>query len=233
MHAHADVLDTGEPLVLTNKSPVKTRDGRPPVCLDIETDGLSPTIIWQFGVYDPATDSHQAFIERNHPEDPEPVLEAFVTWFIANHSDRTVLTWNGHSFDYRYIEQFLEQYLPEYTDAWADVWTYDLYKWAVRDRNALLPGRTNKLTHVARALGYDGNGTGLTGAQTAAAYQEFMRNPEQPDAEPDWDRHRAYCADDCRALWHVYRAITDATRRDMTDSGTSGAAGQQAGLTDF
>jgi len=233
MHAHADVIETGEPLVLTNKTPLKTRDERPPLCLDIETDGLSPTIIWQFGVYDPATDSYQAFVETDTPTEPTHVLEAFLTWFIANHSDRTVLTWNGHAFDYRYIAQFIQQYLPEYVDAWGDIWTYDLYKWAVRDGNALLPGRTNKLAHVARALGYDGSETGLTGAQTAAAYQEFMRNPERPDSEPDWERHKAYCEDDCRALWHVYHAITDAARRDMTDSGTRGAAGQQAGLTDF
>ena len=233
IHAHADVIDTGEPIVLTNKTPVKTRDDRPPICLDIETDGLSPTIIWQFGVYDPATDSYQAFIEKHHPKDPKPVLDAFITWFIANHQDRTVLTWNGYNFDYPHISRFLEQHLPEYAEPWDDVWTYDLYKWAVRDGNALLPGRTNKLDHVARALGYESAGTGLTGAQTAATYQEFMRNPASPAAEPDWDRHRAYCEDDCRALWHVYRTIRNATRRDMTDSGTDGATGQQAGLTDF
>ncbi|MFD1562398.1 ribonuclease H-like domain-containing protein [Haloarchaeobius amylolyticus] len=233
IHAHADVIDSGEPLLLTNKTPVKTRDDRPPVCLDIETDGLSPTIIWQFGVYDPATDSYQAFTEKQHPTNPKPVLEAFITWFLATHGDRTVLTWNGHGFDYRHITQFLHQYLPEYVDAWDDVWTYDLYKWAVRDGNALLPGRTNKLAHVARALGYDSAGTGLTGAQTAAAYQEFMRDPDSPEREPDWDRHEAYCEDDCRALWHVYQAITDATRRETTDSGTGGADGHQAGLTDF
>ena len=233
IHAHADVINSGEPIVLTNKTPIKTRDDRPPLCLDIETDGLSPTIIWQFGVYDPATDNCQAFIEKQRPNDPKPVLEAFITWFIANHNDRTVLTWNGHNFDYKHITQFLEQHFPEYVEAWHDIWTYDLYKWAVRDKNALLPGRTNKLDHVARALGYESAGTGLTGAQTAAAYQEFMRNPDSPAAELDWERHRAYCEDDCRALWHVYQEITNAKRRDMTDSGTSGATGQQAGLTDF
>jgi predicted RecB family nuclease len=233
IHAHADVINSGEPLVLTNKTPVKTRDGRPPLCLDIETDGLSPTIIWQFGVYDPATDNYEAFIEKQQPTNPKPVLEAFVTWFIANHRDRSVLTWNGYNFDYPHITQFLEQHLPEYVEPWEDVWTYDLYKWSVRDGNALLPGRTNKLNHVARALGYDSTATGLTGAQTAAAYQEFMREPDSPASELDWDRHRAYCEDDCRALWHVYQAITNATRRDMTDSGTGGATGQQTGLTDF
>jgi hypothetical protein len=230
MHAHAEVIASGEPLVTTNKTPVKSRDGRPPLCLDIETDGLSPTIVWQFGVYDPDTDEYRAFLETEDPTDPAPVLAEFITWFLANHAERTVLTWNGHGFDYRYIEQFLRQHAPEYAAAWADVWTYDLYKWAVRDGNALLPGRTNKLDHVARALGYESAETGLTGAQTAAAYQEFMRDP---DAEPDWERHRAYCEDDCRALHFVYEEITNATRRDTTDSGAGGADGRQAGLTDF
>ncbi|MFP8888557.1 ribonuclease H-like domain-containing protein [Natrialbaceae archaeon A-CW2] len=233
IHAHAAVIDSSEPLVLTNKTPVKTRDGRPPLCLDIETDGLSPTIIWQIGVYDPAADSHQAFIERTDPSDPAPVLEAFITWLLANHRDRTLLTWNGHRFDYRHLRQFLDRYHPEYVEPWDGLWTYDLYEWAVRDGNALLPGRTNKLDHVARALGYEPDETGLTGAQTAAAYQRFMRNPNDSASEPDWERHRAYCEDDCRALWHVYRAITEAPRRDMTDSGSGGADGRQAGLTDF
>jgi Helix-hairpin-helix motif. len=94
IHGHADVIESGEPLVLTNKTPIKTRGNQPPVCLDIETDGLSPTIIWQFGVYDPASDTHQAFIEKHNPKNPETVLEAFITWFIANHGNRTVLTWN-------------------------------------------------------------------------------------------------------------------------------------------
>ncbi len=233
LHSHAEVIASGEPLLLSNKTPVKTRDNRPPLCLDIETDGLSPTIIWQIGVYDPATDRYQAFIERENPTEPGAVLEAFVTWFLANHDDRTVLTWNGYGFDYPLIEQFLRQYHPEYVEGWDEVWKYDLYKWAVRDGNALLPGRTNQLDHVARELGYDDAGTELTGAQTAAAYQRFMRAPDDPTSEPDWERHERYCEDDCRALWHVYEAVIGAERRDVTDSGTGGAAGQQSGLTDF
>lgn len=233
IHSHADVIAAGEPLLRTNTAPVKTRDSRPPLCLDIETDGLSPTIIWQFGVYDPAADSYRAFVEKRAPTEPAGILEAFMDWFLATHGDRTVLTWNGDGFDFPQIERFLRRYHPHYVDAWSDVWTYDLYTWAVRDENALLPGRTNKLAHVARALGYDGAETGLSGAQTAAVYQEFMRRPDDPDAEPDWARHEAYCEDDCRALWYVYEAIRDAERRDVTDSGAGGAAGQQAGLTDF
>lgn len=233
IHAHAEVIASGEPLVCTNKTPVKTRNGRPPICLDVETDGLSPTIIWQFGVYDPADDSYRSFVERRTPNEPAGVLGAFVEWFLANHGDRTVLTWNGYRFDYLHIKRFLRRYQPQYVDAWNDVWTYDLYKWAVLDGNALLPGRTNTLSHVARSLGFEGASTGLSGSQTAAAYQAFMRNPDDPEAVPDWDRHEAYCEGDCRALWYVYEAIQHAGRRDVTDSGDGGAAGRQAGLTDF
>ncbi|AGB39967.1 ribonuclease H-like domain-containing protein [Natronococcus occultus] len=232
---HAAVIDSGEPLVLTNDDPVRSRDGRAPLCLDIETDGLSPTIIWQLGVYDPETDAYRAFVEHEEPTNPKPVLEAFVTWLLANHADRTLLTWNGNRFDYRHIERFLRRHLPEYADAWDDVRTADLYAWAVRDENALLPGRTNRLNDVARALGYDAAGTGLSGAQTAAAYREFMRTPDDPEREPDWDRHEAYCEDDCRALWHVFRAIEDAPRKDRnaTVGETGETTGRQTGLTDF
>lgn len=233
LHAHAEVIDSGEPLVLTNDRPVKTRDGRPPLCLDIETDGLSPTIIWQFGVYDPETETHRAFTERSNPKDPADVLGTFIEWLLGNHADRTFLTWNGYGFDYPQIERFLRRYNPEYVDAWDDLWRYDLYEWAVRESNALLPGRTNRLDHVARALGYESAGTGLSGAQTAAAYRRFMRRPSDPAAEPDWEQHEAYCRDDCEALWHVYESIESADRRDVTDSGTGGAAGRQSGLTEF
>ncbi len=65
IHAHADVINTGEPIVLTNKTPIKTRDDRPPLCLDIETDGLSSTIIWQFGVYDLSIDKCKVFIKSS------------------------------------------------------------------------------------------------------------------------------------------------------------------------
>jgi len=233
LHAHADVIRTGEPLKLTNDPPTKSRNARPPLCLDIETDGLSPTMIWQFGVYDPAADTHRAFTERTDPNDPGGVLGAFIEWLLGNHADRTVLTWNGYGFDYPQIERFLRRYHPHYVDAWEELWTYDLYKWAVRDGNALLPGRTNRLDDVAEALGYEGEKTGLSGAQTAAAYRRFMRRPDDPAAEPDWERHERYCRNDCEALYHVYRSVLDAERRDVTDSGSGGAAGRQSGLTDF
>ena len=233
LHAHADVIETGEPLVLTNETPIRTRDGRPPLCLDIETDGLSPTIIWQIGVYDPATDTHRAFVERSDPTDPAAVLGSFLEWLLGTHAERTLLTWNGDRFDYPQIARFLRRYHPHYLEAWEDMWTDDLYGWAVREGNALLPGRTNRLDDVAAALGYERAGTGLSGARTAAAYRRFMQAPDDPEAEPDWERHERYCRDDCEALWHVYESIDSAERRDVTDSGSGGAAGRQSGLTEF
>ena len=233
LHAHAEVIETGEPLKLTNEQPVPTQSGRPPLCLDIETDGLSPTIIWQFGVYDPARDSYRAFVERTDPTDPAAVLGQFLEWLLGRHADRAILTWNGNGFDYPQIERFLRRHHPHYIEAWNDLRRYDLYTWAVRDGNALLPGRTNRLDDVADALGYEPRERGLSGAQTAAAYRRFMRRPDDLAAAPDWERHERYCRDDCEALWHVYEAIEAADRRDATDSGSGGASGRQSGLTDF
>lgn len=232
MHAHVDVVETGEPLRSTNESLPTLRNGRPPLCLDIETDGLSPTVVWQVGVYDPETDEYTAFVEDETPTDPGRNVRRFCDYLFGTHAERTILTWNGDGFDFPVIERFLRQHAPEYVDAWDELWKRDLYAWAVRDGNALLPGRTNKLDDVARALGYEDAGTGITGAQTAAAYQRFMRAPDDPAAEPDWERHRRYCEDDCRALWHVWRAIEDAERRDPSDNATD-TGGQQTGLTDF
>ncbi|MCL9814125.1 ribonuclease H-like domain-containing protein [Natranaeroarchaeum aerophilus] len=232
MHAHADVIDTGDPLRLTNESLPAARNGRSPICLDIETDGLSPTVVWQFGIYNPETDEYTAFVEDETPTEPGRNVRRFCDYLFGTHADRTLLTWNGDGFDYPVIERFLRQHAPEYVDAWDDLWKHDLYSWAVRESNALLPGRTNKLDDVARALGYEDAETGLTGAQTAAAYQRFMRTPDDPAAKPDWERHRRYCEDDCRALWHVWQAIEDARRRDPSDSATD-TGGQQTGLTEF
>ena len=224
---HAAVIDSGEVRLLADEPLVGSGADQPPLCLDIETDGLTPTIIWQIGVYDPAADEHHAFIETETPNDPATVLDSFLTWLLGTHPDRALLTWNGHAFDYPQLDRFVGKHLPAYHDAWTDRRRYDLYQWAVRDERALLPGRTNRLDHVARALGYPSADTGLTGAQTAAAYRAFMRDRS---AVPDWDRHRAYCEDDCRALWHVYRAIADAPRRSVT---TPGTASRQTGLADF
>ena len=223
---HATVLTTGTPLRVTNKRvPGETYPA--PLCLDIETDGLSPTIIWQIGVYDPLTDTHQSFTETTNPTDPTPVLEAFLDWLFGLHANRALLTWNGYRFDYRHLTTFINRYVDHYAKAWDDLITYDLYHWAVHKENALLPGRTNKLDQVAHALGYDGINTGLDGATTAAAYQRFIHD----GTALEWDRHEAYCEDDCRALWYVYEALVDA---DHNPSAVHGSRHEsQTGLSDF
>lgn len=245
MRHHATVLETGEPRRLTDESLPGQNWSQPPLCLDIETDGLSPTILWQIGVYDPATDAYRAFVERDDPEDPAPVLEAFCDWLLGVHPNRALLTWNGWRFDYRHLGAFVARHLPYYVDEWESIPKSDLYFWAVGDENALLPGRTNELDVVADALGYEDGDTGLDGAQTAAAYQRFMRTGEPLE----WDRHEAYCEDDCRALWHVYERLREVERgpreesrsgsEPSSDSDSSGSAStaaadsEQTGLGDF
>ena len=245
MLRHATVLETGEPCRLTDESLPGEDWHEPPLCLDVETDGLSPTIIWQVGVYDPATDEYRAFVERKDPTDPASVLEAFCDWLLGIHPNRALLTWNGWRFDYRHLGTFVAKHVPYYADQWEAIPKFDLYLWAVTDGNALLPGRTNGLETIAEALGYEGAGTGLDGAETAAAYQRFVRTGEPLE----WDRHEAYCEDDCRALWYVYERLRDApaspdvgsrsrhgdssgTRPARTDS-SDGSVTEQTGLSDF
>jgi len=208
IHTHARVLETGRPRRLTDDPLPGEQWSTPPLSIDIETDGLSPTIIWQIGVYDPETDEYRAFVERDDPTDPASVIEAFCDWLLGVHPDRALLTWNGWRFDYRHLGAFIARHVPFYAAAFEDVPKFDLYGWAVRNENAIVPGRTNQLADVATALGYDGMGTGLDGATTAAAYGRFMRTGDALE----WDRHEAYCEDDCRALWYVYEQLLDAPR---------------------
>ena len=227
---HAEVLATGEPLRLGQAPLPGERAPRPPLCLDIETDGLSPSIVWQIGVYDPVADDHRAFTERDPDASPGAVIEHFLVWLLGSHPDRALLTWNGHRFDYRHLTAFVERYVPAYAEAWSEIHKHDLYDWAVRSEHALLPGRTNGLKQVGRRLGYE-FGTSLDGAATAAAYQRFRRTGEPLD----WARHEAYCEDDCRALWHVYDRLRAADRRDgdpTTDRATATDT-EQSGLGDF
>jgi hypothetical protein len=226
MARHVDVIDSGEPLRTSNAGLPGER-GPTPVCLDVETDGLTPTIVWQFGLYDPRTDEYVAAVEDEDPTDPGPVVREFCELLFARFPDRPVLAWHGDGFDFPVVARFVRRHAPEYADAWADARTVDLLAWA--REHALLPGRTNRLDDVARALGHEGAGTGLSGARTAAAYRAFRAAPDDPAAEPDWDRHRAYCEDDCRALWRVYEALADAERRAASGREDD----RQAGLTEF
>jgi uncharacterized protein YprB with RNaseH-like and TPR domain len=209
-----------------------------PVFIDIETDGLNPTMVWLIGVLDrEGGESYMSFLAKD-PQDRGEAVGAFMSWFTANASHRPVVAYNGYDFDFPVLEEHIQEYCPQYLDDWEDAWTFDPYYWAVSQGNAILPGRTNKLEDVAGGLGWDGFETGLSGGTVARLFQAYMAAPS-PETELDWDRHTRYCEDDVRSLAHVFDAISEAPRR-ATDSDPDGGTGSvdaddtaQGRLTDF
>lgn len=209
-------------------------DGVPsadPVFIDIETDGLNPTMVWLIGVLDERTGEYHSFLARD-PDEPGAAIEAFLSWLRTNATNRPVVAYNGRNFDFPVIEEHVAEHCPEYLDDWTQTWTFDPYFWATTAGQAILPGRTNKLEDVAAALGWEGAETGLTGAAVARLFQRWQANPG-PEAALDWDRHERYCEDDVRALAHVYDALADATATYSSDSTTTGADTAQGQLSDF
>ncbi|MXR51995.1 hypothetical protein GRX03_10340 [Halovenus sp. WSH3] len=205
--------------------------GADPVFIDIETDGLNPTMIWLIGALDASTDEYRSFLAR---EEPAAALEAFLSWLQHTVGSRPVVAYNGRSFDFPVIEEQLAEHCPQYLDVWDDIWTFDPYYWATTRDQALLPGRTNKLGDVAAALGWDDAGTGLTGAAVARLFQRWQANPCEA-TELDWERHERYCEDDVRALAYVYDALAEASRthRAGTDTSATGSDTTQGQLSDF
>ena len=205
-----------------------------PVFVDIETDGLTPTVIWLIGVLDRSgEETYLSFLNRD-PDDPCRAVEAFLSWYAANATGRPVVAYNGLNFDFPTLADHAERHCPQYAEDWESAHTFDPYDWAIRQGNAVLPGRTNKLGDVAAALGWDAAGTGLTGAAVGRAYRRWMRE-RTAESEPDWERHERYCEDDVRALAFVYDALADAggtaTRREAGPS--TGENTSQGTLTDF
>lgn len=202
-----------------------------PVYIDIETDGLAPTITWLIGVLDGSSEdgTYMSFIQRN-PDEPGRAIEDFVTWYAANASHRPVVAYHGWGFDFQVIHDHVIEYCPQYEDDWTSTYRFDPYQWAVRNGNAVLPGRTNKLEDVAAALGHESAGTGLTGAAVARAYQAWMAD-RSPENEPEWERFVAYCEDDVRALATIYEALQESSRivsttepsRDIDETTTQGS----------
>jgi uncharacterized protein YprB with RNaseH-like and TPR domain len=190
-----------------------TDDGSLPkdvVHIDIETDGLSPTIIWQIGLYDPRADEFTTFLQKN-PEQKGDIIREFGAWLRSNLDGRAIVAYNGWKFDFPHLESFFHRYAPEYADLWTRSYRVDPYDWAVREGNVSFPSRGNKLEDVAEALGYEREETGLDGATTGNAYQRWMQNPCDK-TELDWDRHTAYCREDVMALAHIYEAIQNSGR---------------------
>jgi len=202
-----------------------------PIFVDIETDGLSPSIVWLIGVLDREAspgERYRSFLVRE-PNEPGAALAAFCTWLESAAADRPIVAYNGDSFDVPVLTEQIERHCPEHGEFWAARRTFDPYTWAVREGNAVLPGRTNGLETVASALGFTGadaasagadigddsaasvDATPLDGAEVARIYREWMADPI-PENEPDWQTLEAYCEADVRALAFVYDAIDAADR---------------------
>lgn len=182
--------------------------GNDPVFIDIETDGLSPTMIWLIGVYDTRTDRYMSFTATN-PVEKGKAVEAFMMWYTGNATGRPIVAYNGEKFDFPHLHDHINQHCPEYSDAWKDAWTFDLLWWASTQGNAVLPGLTNKLEDVAEALGWETDDTGLSGAVVGQRFQQWLANPCD-ETELDWERHETYCEDDVRALAYVFEAVQKA-----------------------
>ncbi|QLG48451.1 ribonuclease H-like domain-containing protein [Natrinema halophilum] len=226
--------------------------GATPVFVDIETDGLQPTVLWLIGVYDPVDDAYVDFVDTEPTrDDPGAATRKFVSWLAAEYESPSLVAWNGHAFDYPHLERFISRYAPEYREYWAEnVSTYDLYDWAVRRDNAVLPGRTNRLEAVADALGRDRSGpaAALDGKSLAERIRRLLEETGTPATGPDddrdaavpsidWDAARTYCEADVRELAAVYDAIENApveTTGNAGDPGRSPSDGTtQTGLADF
>lgn len=228
----AQVIEHGE----IRKAPGASLPEKNPIFIDIETDGLNPTIIWLIGVYIPSQDDrYMPFIETD-PTQPATALEAFLSWLSEHGNNRPIVAYNGWKFDFPAINEHIAEHCPQYLDFWESTHRFDLYDWAVRKNNAILPGLTNKLDDVAPALGWEPLDTGLTGAEVGRLFQRYAANPCSA-TELDWERHKRYCEDDVRALAHVYDQVATATQRmtatNRRSTSTTEDTTSQGTLDDF
>jgi len=211
----ATAMTNGE-VVRTSDSPVPGED---PVFIDIETDGLNATITWLIGVKDGIDGNYMAFLNPD-PSEPGKAVRDFMLWVDANARDRTFITWNGWNFDYPTLREHIIDYCPEYLDVWESLSKRDLYRWTVDLDNAVLPGRTNKLEHVAEGLGWEPDTTGLSGKAVGEAYRKWVQE-QTPETELDWDRHREYCRDDVESLEYIYKQTRSEGRLASKGGGTA------------
>lgn len=211
---HAQAIANGT-VVPVNDTPVP---GRNPLFIDIETDGLNPTVVWLIGVKDPETGRYMPFTETD-PDDGSNAVETFMSWFDANASHRSLIAWNGWDFDFPILREHIQRYCPHYLSTWERASKRDLLRWATEldGGNAILPGRDNKLETVATALGWEGHKTPLSGEVVARKYRAYASNPCK-ETELDWDLHQQYCEDDVDALITIYDALDEANRIESTIS---------------
>jgi len=221
----AEAISRGE-VVRTGSEPLP--DGEP-VFIDIETDGLSPTITWLVGVLDGSASggNYISFLQTD-PDEPGRVVADFMAWYTANASHRPLVAYNGWRFDFEVLHEQIIEHCPHYAEDWTSTYRFDPYQWAVTNGNAILPGRTNKLEDVAAALGYEREEEALTGAAVARRYRQWMAD-RSPETEPDWDRFSGYCEDDVRALAVVYEALEASGR--IESSNGDGDRGTQTETT--
>lgn len=207
-----------------------------PLFVDIETDGLNPTVIWLIGVYDPERDEYVDFIDTDPSrEDPGTATREFVTWLAAEYDRPSLVTWNGYRFDFKHLKRFIAGHAPEYVEYWNEsVFEYDLFDWAVTKGNAVLPGRTNRIEDVADALGCgrDSAAAAVDGRSLAHAIQRLLRSSERA-GDVDWDAARAYCEADVRELAAVYDAIAEASPGRERAGAPTDETTTQTGLLDF
>lgn len=145
------VIEQGE----IRKAPGANLPEAQPIFIDIETDGLNPTMIWLIGVLVPGEDGqYMSFLETD-PSQPAVALEAFLSWLVANGKGRPIVAYNGWNFDFPVLTEHIADHCAQYLDFWESTYRFDLYDWAVNKKNAILPGLTNKLEDVALALGWE------------------------------------------------------------------------------
>lgn len=178
--------------------------GDAPVFIDIEADGVTPSVIWHIGAYNSATDTYESFLATT-PEEKGDVVKSFMSWYAADCEGQTLVSWKGWEYDYIHLAQFIADHAPEYAAVWDSSNKRDLYYWAVERDNAVLPGRTDEITEIAAALGYEVNETQLTADQVQRKYREWMSG--EADA-PDWKRMRRYCQNNIEALVRIYDEIS-------------------------
>ena len=208
-------------VIRTSETPLPGRD---PVFVDIETDGLNPTIAWLIGVQDGIDGDYVSFVQPD-PDDPGKAVREFMSWYTATATGRTLIAWNGWNFDFPVLREQITAHCPEYLDAWKRASKRDPLRWARDHDNAVLPGRTNKLEHVAGALGWEHDDTGLSGAAVGRAYRRWIET-RSPEDELDWERHERYCEDDVRSLAFIYEAMREANRLAATNDDRSRSVGE-------
>jgi uncharacterized protein YprB with RNaseH-like and TPR domain len=236
IHAAAKATATGD-VIPTGDDALPHGD---PVFVDIETDGRNPSTAWLIGVLDGDADTGNYLAFREERPGDGTHLDAFMTWLAGSAAGRPVVAWHGYNFDFPVIEDQLRQHCPEHVSVWNDTYCFDALYWA-REKNggnAALPGRTNKLEDVARALGWEPSTTGIDGGTVAEVYVAWRTRFERATdlhtvTQPPWTRLEQYCEDDVRALATIYDALQDAARRAPDSSTPTGQDSTQGALSDF